>query len=103
MPHDFATSIKWCFLVTWRLTIEIYILYDALSTGYLGFENNLSDACACSTIFTKIDTVALALWASILCKAVLETVQSNTAHIHHLTVCLQLSNMYFCPYAKEVL
>ena len=37
-------------------------------TGFLGFENNLSNACACTTIFPKANTVALALSASILQK-----------------------------------
>ena len=33
----------------------------------------------------------------------LETFLSNTAHSYHLTVFLQLSNMHFWPYIKEVL
>ena len=53
------------FLVTWRLTVEINILFDALLTGYLGFKNNLSNACASTTVFLKTDTVTLALWTNI--------------------------------------
>ena len=33
----------------------------------------------------------------------LETLLSNTAQSYHLTVFLQLSNMHFWPYMKEVL
>ena len=54
-----------CFLVPWRLRVEINVRYDASLTGYLVFENNFSNVRASTTIFQKTDTVALALWASI--------------------------------------
>ena len=52
-----------CFLVPWRLTVEINIPYDALITGYFVFENNLANN---ATIFPKTYIVALALWVNIL-------------------------------------
>ena len=61
------TPIKWyvsCNL-EWRLTVEINILYDALLTGYLSFENIFLNKCASITIFPKQDNIALILWASI--------------------------------------
>ena len=54
-----------CFVVLWRLKVEINIPHDALLTGYFVSENKLANACASTTIFPKTDTVALALWASI--------------------------------------
>ena len=54
-----------CFLVPWRLIVEIVIPYDALIAGYIVFENNLGNTCASTTIFPKTDAIALALWASI--------------------------------------
>ena len=51
------------FLVPWSLTIEINIqyMYDALVTGCLVCEN-VSGKCASTTLFSKRDTVVLALW-----------------------------------------
>ena len=61
-------------------TVEINIPYDVLLTGYLVFENNLLSVCASTILFQKSDTVALALWASIL-------VISQT-FLHMLRFCL---------------
>ena len=55
------------FLETWRLTVKIDIPYDALITRFFVFESNLANACASTTISPKTYTVALALWACIVC------------------------------------
>ena len=40
-----------CFLVPWRLTVEINIPYQPLISEKFVFENNLANACASTTMF----------------------------------------------------